>query len=252
MKQIILFILVFIAGIANAQSKLHSHNDYEQERPFFLAYENEFESIEADIFLVDGELYVAHDREDIRPERTLKNLYLNPICEIMGKQDNQIYASGKPLQLLIDLKTGYKETLPVLEKQLLETAAYFDLKQNPSGVKIVISGSIPPAAEFKNYADIIFFDGRPTLKYNAAELKRIGMISDDYKNFASWDGTGSLTESEKKNIKNFVLLAHQSGVPARFWGCPDNPNAWKTYLDLNFDFINTDKIQDLRSFIDQK
>jgi hypothetical protein len=36
----------------------HSHNDYEQRVPFWTAYNAQFGSIEADIFLVDGRLMV--------------------------------------------------------------------------------------------------------------------------------------------------------------------------------------------------
>lgn len=48
---------------------IHSHNDYDQARPFWGAYEANAASIEADIWLIDGAIYVAHDREDVHPER---------------------------------------------------------------------------------------------------------------------------------------------------------------------------------------
>ena len=43
---------------------IHSHNDYAQKRPFWGAYEAGADSIEADVFLVDGELLVAHSRNE--------------------------------------------------------------------------------------------------------------------------------------------------------------------------------------------
>ncbi len=42
----------------------HAHNDYEHERPLLDALSHGFCSVEADIYLVDGALLVAHDRED--------------------------------------------------------------------------------------------------------------------------------------------------------------------------------------------
>ena len=36
-----------------------------------------FTSVEADVWLIDGELRVAHDLEDAVPGRTLESLYLN-------------------------------------------------------------------------------------------------------------------------------------------------------------------------------
>ena len=54
----------------------HAHNDYEHNRPLFDALDHGFTSVEADVFLVDGKLLVGHDREALKPERTLDSLYL--------------------------------------------------------------------------------------------------------------------------------------------------------------------------------
>lgn len=43
--------------------KIHSHNDYEQEVPFYEAYSQNVNSIEADVFLKNGELLVGHHEE---------------------------------------------------------------------------------------------------------------------------------------------------------------------------------------------
>src|SRR5690606_40361514 len=59
-------------GTAYTTENAHSHNDYEQKLPFKHAFDAGFGSIEVDVFLREGELFVAHDAEDIRPERTLK------------------------------------------------------------------------------------------------------------------------------------------------------------------------------------
>src|SRR5262249_28110050 len=59
----------------------HAHNDYEHKRPLFDALECRFCSVEADVWLVDGKLLVAHDRNQVKPERTLQSLYLDPLRE---------------------------------------------------------------------------------------------------------------------------------------------------------------------------
>ncbi len=237
----------------SAQVKLHSHNDYEQAIPFYLAYEHKFASIEADIFLVNGELFVAHDKEKIDSARTFKALYLDPIVELMQKQNNHIYLDNNTsLQLLIDLKTDHESTLPVLESQLLKHKECFDINNNSNAVKIIISGSIPPAELFEIYDPIIFFDGRPQRSYTEKQQKRLGMISDSYANHAKWPGFGAISDIDKQNIETFVSKAHEMNIPARFWGCPDNQAAWDAFIELKFDFINTDKIQELREYIDTK
>ncbi|MES1249631.1 MAG: alkaline phosphatase, partial [Chitinophaga rupis] len=46
-------------------SNAHSHNDYEQKIPFWLAYNEGFGSIEADIFLRGDSLVVAHSTKEL-------------------------------------------------------------------------------------------------------------------------------------------------------------------------------------------
>ncbi len=43
-------------GLRYTIANTHSHNDYEQPIPFWTAYNAQFGSIEADVFLVDGRL----------------------------------------------------------------------------------------------------------------------------------------------------------------------------------------------------
>src|SRR5271154_2391532 len=57
----------------------HAHNDYEHTRPLFDALDQGFTSVEADIYLVDGQLLVGHTRSSLKPERTLEKLYLDPL-----------------------------------------------------------------------------------------------------------------------------------------------------------------------------
>src|SRR2546430_573705 len=62
-------------------TRAHAHNDYEHTRPLLDALDHGFCSIEADIWLVDGKLLVAHERGNVKPDRTLQALYLDPLRE---------------------------------------------------------------------------------------------------------------------------------------------------------------------------
>ena len=42
-------------------ARAHAHNDYEHTRPLQDALDHGFTSVEADVWLVDGELRVVHD-----------------------------------------------------------------------------------------------------------------------------------------------------------------------------------------------
>ncbi|MCD8538541.1 MAG: hypothetical protein LRY55_01360 [Leadbetterella sp.] len=143
MKKILILVLCLCSGWANAQytpANAHSHNDYLQILPFRLAYEQGFGSVEADLFLKNDSLFVAHEYREIEPARTFEALYLHPVVEICRKNGGTIYPDkSRQLQLLIDLKTGYKQTLPALIKVLEPYQQYL----SRGTVKVVISGSNP-------------------------------------------------------------------------------------------------------------
>src|SRR5438034_4524920 len=72
----------------------HAHNDYEHKRPLFDALDNGFCSVEADIYLVNGQLLVAHERFQAKPEKTLQSLYLDPLRERVKKNGGRVYPNG--------------------------------------------------------------------------------------------------------------------------------------------------------------
>ncbi|GAA2887392.1 hypothetical protein GCM10020220_092030 [Nonomuraea rubra] len=91
--------------------RAHAHNDYEHERPLLDALDHGFTSVEADIYLVDGELRVGHDPEDLRPGRTLQSLYLDPLAQRV--RHGSVYPrSRQQLQLLVDIKNKQPRPAP--------------------------------------------------------------------------------------------------------------------------------------------
>src|SRR5580765_1979105 len=96
----------------------HAHNDYEHEHPLVDALERGFCSVEADIYLVDGQLLVAHDRKDISRARTLQALYLDPLRDRVKKNGGRVFPGGPDVTLLIDVKSEAEETYAALRKVL--------------------------------------------------------------------------------------------------------------------------------------
>ena len=74
--------------------KAHAHNDYEHERPLEDALAEGFCSVEADIWLVDGALLVAHDRDEVKDGRTLERLYLDPLKARVEANGGRVYPGG--------------------------------------------------------------------------------------------------------------------------------------------------------------
>ncbi|MEH3115173.1 alkaline phosphatase [Pedobacter terrae] len=248
--------LAFMLGLqgASAQVKLnanrgHSHNDYKQEIPLLTAYYAEMGSIEADVFLKDGELYVAHEASEIKPDFTLKKVYLDPLARFFKAKGNHPYTNAAlKLQLVVDVKEDYQHVLPVLLKELEGYAEVFDVKKNANAIKVVISGDVPAPADFKNYDEKLSFDGRPSTIYTNAQLARVAMISDDLKNHTVWNGKGNPTKTDEARMRAIITQAHQKGKPFRFWASQDSPNTWIVLERLGADWINTDQPTKLSDF----
>lgn len=257
MKKLLLLLPVLFCSILSAQISYttlnaHSHNDYEQKVPFELAYQAHFGSIEADIWEVNGELFVAHDRDQITPERTLEALYIQPIVAKFKANKGKAWSDRKgTLQLLIDLKTPFNPTLDLLAKKLEKYPEVFDPAANPKAVRVVVSGNMPSPEQYRNYPAFISFDGRPNQKFTPEQLKRVAIISDNLTNHITWRGKEPISDTERNKLNALISSIHELKKPVRFWNSPDTPEAWQVMKNLQVDFINTDHIHELANFLNQ-
>ncbi|WEK38335.1 MAG: alkaline phosphatase [Candidatus Pseudobacter hemicellulosilyticus] len=227
----------------------HSHNDYEQQRPFYTAYEAGMGSVEADVFLRNGRLMVAHEAGHIRPNYTLEELYLKPIAALYAQYGDRVFPdTARRLQLLIDIKEDYTTVLPALISQLNNYPGIFDPTRNRYAVKVVLSGNTPPPAAFAQYPDLIYFDGRPAIPYTAEQVRRLGMISADISSFSAWNGKGTPPMADQQKLKEVIQRAKALGIPFRFWGTKDNANTWTELEKMGVDWIGTDHPALLQDF----
>lgn len=238
-------VLLFYALSCRAQqreyttSNAHSHNDYEKPVPFNEAYDNEFGSIEADIFLHKGKLIVAHDSIQLIQLRTLDSLYLNPLSMRVESNGGNVYADKKKrLQLMIDIKS---DSLTTLDKLVEVLKKFPSLIRSPS-LKIVISGNRPDPSRFSSYPSWIWFDGELQKDYSQNALTKIVMLSDNYSHYAN----------DSSLLRQYIAHAHRLGKKVRFWNAPDSPESWKFFMGMGVDYINTDKIDELSDFLKTK
>lgn len=230
-------------GSVLAQPKaIHSHNDYEQAVPFWLAFSAGCASIEADIFLHKNSLVVAHSFAEITPQKTLKALYLEPINLLIAKEG---FANRK-LQLLIDIKSDAAITL---EKLMEELQNYPAITTQESPIRLVISGNRPN--NYKDYPNFIWFDHQELGNLSSVSLEKVGLVSFSFKNFSNWNGVGELPFEDKQKLMAVIKQVHLYKKAIRFWATPDTPTAWKTLADLNVDFINTDQPFRCKNFIEK-
>ncbi|MEO7976586.1 alkaline phosphatase [Flavobacterium sp.] len=249
MKKIItLFCLQFFL-FTQAQgytcSNIHSHNDYAGPLPFFGAYSNEAGVIEADVFLVNNELFVAHTSKEITQQNTLKSLYLEPLSTKLKNVAGNVYPDNKPLILMIDVKSDGDATLKAIVHQLQAFPEIISIKN----IKVVISGNRPLSSQWTAYPEFIYFDGRLNENYSPEELSRVEMISEDLKKLTIWNGKGVLTQADLQKIQTAIKKVHDQHKKIRFWSTQDNVNTWMTLMNLKVDYIGTDNVAALAQFI---
>ena len=231
----------------------HSHNDYANEVPFRLAYDNHFGSIEADIWAVNGDLFVAHNKADIKPERSLDILYIQPIVKIIKENKGKPWKdNSSTFQLLIDLKTTVEPTLTLLVEKLKQYPDVFDPEVNKHAIRIVITGNRPEPSEFDKYPDYILFDGILNQKYNIQQLSRVALYSENLRKFTLWNGEGEIIEKDKIRLQNVIDSVHSLNKKIRFWNAPDNVNAWNTFINMKVDYINTDQIIKFSEYLNNR
>jgi Glycerophosphoryl diester phosphodiesterase family len=224
-------------------SNAHSHNDYLNSNPFVSAYNENYGSIEADVFPVNGVLYVAHKKEDIQQQNTLQALYLQPLLRRLSTD------SSKKLNLLIDVKENYPVALSLLEKELQGLISYLSTPAKTRNITISISGNRPPPTEYKQYPGYIFFDDDLKLKHTAEQWQRVNLVSLQFDKITTWNGVGSIPENDLHALKHKIDSVHSAGKPIRFWGAPDTIEAWKQQIKLGADLIGTDKINELANYL---
>ncbi|MFJ7945185.1 phosphatidylinositol-specific phospholipase C/glycerophosphodiester phosphodiesterase family protein [Streptomyces sp. NPDC096354] len=243
--------------------KAHAHNDYLHLHPLHDALSHGFTSVEADIFLVDGELLVAHEATDLDPTRTLASLYLDPLLARVRDNHGTVYAGYRePVQLLIDIKTDGAAAYLELDRQLRRyrrmLTSYHGGRVRAGAVTPVISGDraarVPMEAQRTRLA---FYDGRLEDLGTAATSSFIPLISSNWTESFGWLGTGPFPASERDRLRTLVGAAHRDGQRVRFWATPDvagpeRDAVWTELLAAGVDHLNTDDLAGLELFLRAK
>ncbi|MFF9016800.1 phosphatidylinositol-specific phospholipase C/glycerophosphodiester phosphodiesterase family protein [Streptomyces sp. NPDC014870] len=242
----------------------HAHNDYLHPRPLRDALAHGFTSVEADIFLVDGELLVAHEPAELDPSRTLRSLYLDPLFARVRANHGAVHPGYRhPVQLLIDIKTDGVAAYQELHRQLrpyrrmLSTYAAGHVRLG--AVTPVVSGDraarAPMEAQAFRHA---FYDGRLDDLAAAAPAPAsfIPLISSNWTHSFGWTGTGAFPAEERDRLRSIVRTAHARGQRVRFWATPDAPGpardaVWSELRAARVDHINTDDLAGLRAFLNR-
>jgi len=236
----------------------HAHNDYEHERPLVDALSRGFTSVEADVWLRDGELLVGHDEVDLDPARTLRSLYLEPLARRVQRLDGRVHrGSEAPLQLLVDLKTDGPTTYAALDAQLREVRSMltrFAPRPRPGAVEVVVSGNRPLADMQAQRTRWAGYDGRLRDLDSDLPPAVMPLVSDNWANHFTWTGAGPMPAAEHARLVSLVRRAHTQGYRLRFWNTPDvaspdRARLWAVLADTGVDHLNTDDLPGLSTFL---
>ena len=78
------------------------------------------------------------------------------------------------------------------------------------------------------------------------------MFSVDFGIYSKWNGATEIPEADEIQLKTAIKKAHALQKPVRFWDAPDIKNAGYEFMLLQVDYINTDHIAELASFLNEK
>lgn len=243
-------------------SRAHAHNDYEHDRPLFDALDHGFTSVEADIWLVDGEFLVAHDDWEVDDAPDLQSLYLDPLRERIAANGGSVFGDGTPLNLLIDVKSEAGAAWAALDGLLAEYSDIFTAFGSDGRVNGPVTAHISGNRDYEAMASDVLryagYDGRATDLVGSATLDSdlITMISANWNSLFTWQGEGQMPAAEEAFLAGYVARAHSNGQLVRFWATPDQPGAardaiWTKLVENDVDLINTDDLVGLQGWLQE-
>ena len=215
--------------IQKASSAIHynafSHNDYWRERPLLDALSFRFNCVEADLWLIDGELYVSHDRPEPNPAITFENLYLKPLVARIQANGGKVYpGSDRPFYLMVDCKAQGEEMYKLLKKQMEPYKEYFCSVDN---------------GEYKEGAVLFFLSGAP-------------VISDNYSDFFTWKGEGEMPADQLQKMREIIRKVHDEGKLFRWWGAPDTEQFKRFFIKEGVDLVGADDLNGLYNVLNKR
>lgn len=236
--------------------RAHAHNDYEHARPLFDALARGFCSIEADIWLIGGQLLVAHDRKDAQPQRTLSALYLEPLRERVRQHGGRVYRGGPPVILLVDVKSEAEPTYVALHEVLAKFSGilttFAEGRPRSGAITVIVSGNRARetmAAQTVRYAAI---DGRAADLDANPPAALVPLVSENWKTVFGWAWQGPMPAEVRTRLRQWVERAHAQRRQVRFWNTPDRAEAWAVLLEAGVDIIGADDLAGLQEFLRQR
>ncbi|KAF9894850.1 hypothetical protein FE257_004471 [Aspergillus nanangensis] len=218
---------------------------------------------------------VGHDESSLTEERTLESLYINPILDVLKRQNPQSPFVKEPtnngvfdtdtsqtLYFFIDCKTSGRETFKavIAALQPLRDQGYLTTLKNNKTIKYgpitVIGTGNTPLEMVTSVADRdYFFDAQLDTLTDAENVGITNLTSPIAStSFGSsigavtlGDNDSALTDDQLDTLRSQISAAKSRGIGARYWETPYYPirtrNAvWRTLLQEGVTLVNADDL----------
>jgi len=246
----------------------HSHNDYWRKVPLFSAIHVGCVGVEADVWFYNDDLLVGHETAALQPNRTFQSLYVNPLVDILARQNpkTQFYNESRrgvfdtnpdqTLILLVDVKTEGASTFRKVLEQLepLRSKGWLSTFENGNvhyrQITVVGSGNTPfdVLAENTSYRDA-FYDA----PLDQLENSKFDSTNSYYSSASFPDAVGRLwfggiRPGQIRRIRKQLSEAHRRGLKGRYWDLPAWPihvrnHVWDTLVNEGVDILNVDDLE---------
>ncbi|EEP78991.1 conserved hypothetical protein [Uncinocarpus reesii 1704] len=222
-------------------------SDYWRDRPVYSAIAAGCISIEADVWLIDGTLYVGHHKASLTKERTFKALYIDQILRILERLNPRTEFeptstkhgvfdtdTRQTLYLFIDIKTDGVETWRQVSKELqpLRDLGYLttvEAGSRSAGPVTVIGTGNTPLNLVEELTTRDYFYDAPL-----ADLHRLENITSLISPMASTsfkravgavdsDEEDLLSSDQLETLRSQINVAKSRGIGARYWETPSWP-----------------------------
>lgn len=248
-------LILFVTGL-HAQSAipgLHAHNDYMHNQPLYESLKNGATSIEVDVCFWDGSLRVSHDYIFLNTKPTLQQLYLDPLRDIICKNDGWVYKEQKiPVTLMIDLKGDGELCYDVLRnilKDYLDIITWYTRDTVIQGpLKILVSGSKPYERIEAEKIRYVTIDGSFSDLDTRSKFKSIARVSDPFGKYYRLKWLKTKGSIKYNKLIEQITTAHAQNREVRFYAAPQNKTWWKLMMDLKGDWVNVDKLAAYKRF----
>jgi hypothetical protein len=243
---------------AYGHQHLHSHNDYNQAEPLFLALRAGARSIEADVFYRKTKLAVGHNWWKLRKGRTLRKLYLDPLQKIFQANAGKIYRKDPdPLILQVDFKNASPKAIAFLQKTLQKyhgmLTRFHKGGKEQGAITIVLTGVNQYRQKIIQQEErwmAVYAELKDTTKTAAEQQRAMPLIAFKWDRYFNWDGRGRMPAEEYARLRELVQAVHRSGRKLRVWSAPDTPQCWRIQRKAGVDLVNTDRPAALSDWLD--